>query len=205
MSRFFPLAVLLLGGCAAATVSLVAAQAPDKQDLPRVLLKTNAGEILIELDSQKAPLTVENFLRYVEEEHYDGTLFHRVMPDFMIQGGGFNADFEEKETHDPIENEATNGLKNKRGTLAMARTGEIHSATSQFFINVVDNDRLDHTATTVRGFGYCVFGRVIEGMETVDKIRKVKTGTRDPHENVPVEPVVIETARRVEPTTKAKE
>ncbi len=159
----------------------------------KVILKTSKGTIQLELDGEKAPITVENFLAYVDANHYDGTTFHRVIPNFMIQGGGFSLDMSEKPTRAPIENEADNGLKNDRGTLVMARTQAVNSATAQFFINVKDNDFLNHSG---RDFGYAVFGRVVEGMDVVDEIAKVPSGQRGPHGNVPLEPVVIESARR---------
>jgi peptidyl-prolyl cis-trans isomerase B (cyclophilin B) len=169
-----------------------------KEANPMVLMKTSMGDIKIELDRAKAPLSVDNFLRYVDEKFYDGTIFHRVIANFMIQGGGMLPDMTEKQTHEPLKNEAGNGLKNARGTLAMARTGVVDSATAQFFINVVDNDFLDHKDETPRGFGYAVFGKVVEGMDVVDKIKVTPTSTKDPYENVPVTPVVIESVRRVE-------
>lgn len=158
---------------------------------PVVVVQTSLGDITIELDAEKAPKTVANFLKYVDDKHYDGTIFHRVISTFMIQGGGFTEDMEQKETGDMIKNEAGNGLKNVRGTIAMARTGEVDSATCQFFINVVDNDFLDHRDNTQRGFGYCVFGKVTDGMDVVDKIKDVRTGVRNGMENVPLKPVVI--------------
>lgn len=155
-------------------------------------LDTSAGRIAVELDAERAPASVENFLAYVRAGHYDGTVFHRVIEGFMIQGGGFTADFAQKPTREPIRNEADNGLKNQRGTLAMARTAEPHSASAQFFINLVDNDFLDHSAPTPRGWGYAVFGRVVEGMEVVDAIGGVATGARGPFgQDVPLEDVVI--------------
>lgn len=152
---------------------------------PIVCMETSEGTFKIELWADKAPLTVANFLRYVEAGHYNGTIFHRVISDFMIQGGGLSPDMKEKKTGDPIKNEASPELKNVRGTIAMARTNLVHSATSQFFINVVDNDFLDHKNTTPTGFGYAVFGKVVEGMEVVDKIRNVKTTSFGPHQDVP--------------------
>jgi cyclophilin family peptidyl-prolyl cis-trans isomerase len=171
---------------------------------PRVVLETTKGPIVIELDAAAAPATVANFLAYVDAGHYDGTVFHRVIPGFMVQGGGFTADMGQKPTRASIENEADNGLKNLRGTLAMARTNDPHSASAQFFINLVDNGFLDHTAKTAQGWGYAVFGRVVEGMATVDAIAKVRTGNRGGHQNVPVEPVVVETARRQSSATPAQ-
>jgi len=163
----------------------------EKNAHPVVIMETSNGTIHLELNPKKAPISVENFLSYVKEGFYDGLIFHRVMKGFMIQGGGFTADLVQKPTHDPIKNEAGNGLKNTRGTIAMARTGIVDSATSQFFINVVDNAFLNHKDETARGFGYCVFGKVTEGMDVVDKIRSVKTTTKGPHQNVPAEPVTI--------------
>ncbi|MGQ0657577.1 MAG: peptidylprolyl isomerase [Chromatiales bacterium] len=159
---------------------------------PRVQLTTTLGPIVVELYPDKAPQTVANFLQYANDGFYDGTIFHRVIDSFMIQGGGFTSEFEQKETREPIQNEASNGLKNLRGTIAMARTGDPHSATAQFFINVVDNGFLDHTSPDEAGWGYCVFGKVVEGMDTVDKIRQVTTETRGPFEGVPAAPVMIE-------------
>ena len=161
----------------------------------KVKLETSMGDIVVELNQEAAPVTVKNFLRYVEESFYDGTIFHRVIPNFMIQGGGFTADMRRKETHEPIINEANNGLKNERGTIVMARTNNPNSATSQFFINHKDNDFLNYVEN--RNPGYAVFGRVVEGMETVDKIAAVKTMRKGPFADVPVEPVVIKTARVV--------
>ncbi len=160
---------------------------------PKVMLKTSKGDLKIELFADKSPVTVENFLSYVKDGHYDGTVFHRVIPDFMIQGGGYGSDLAEKKTKAPIKNEATNGLKNERGTLAMARTSDPNSATAQFFINTVDNAFLDHKDTG-RGYGYAVFGKVVEGMDVVDSISKVPTAKKGMHQNVPVEAVVIESA-----------
>lgn len=160
----------------------------------RVKLDTSMGEIHIELDDERAPATVANFLEYVRSGHYNGTIFHRVIPGFMIQGGGMSPDMREKSTRGPIKNEAGNGLKNERGTLAMARTGVVDSATSQFFINVADNDFLNHRDETARGYGYAVFGKVVDGMDVVDQIVKVPTGSRGHHENVPTQPVVINSA-----------
>jgi peptidyl-prolyl cis-trans isomerase B (cyclophilin B) len=159
-----------------------------------VELHTTAGVIRLELDDDKAPTTVANFLEYVRAGHYDGTIFHRVIKGFMIQGGGFEPGLKQKPTRDPIQNEANNGLKNDRYTIAMARTSAPHSASAQFFINVADNDFLDFRAATPNEFGYCVFGRVVEGQDVVDKIRKVTTGSRGMHRDVPVEDVVIKSA-----------
>ena len=161
---------------------------------PLVLLETSSGDILIELFADKAPKTVENFLRYVNEGFYANTIFHRVIKGFMIQGGGMTMKMEEKPTHEPIANEAANGLKNVRGAVAMARTPDPHSATAQFFINTVDNAFLDHTAPTEEGYGYCVFGQVTDGMDVVDKIEKVKTRNMGIHSDVPTDMVLITSA-----------
>jgi cyclophilin family peptidyl-prolyl cis-trans isomerase len=160
---------------------------------PMVTIQTNVGTIVVELEVEKAPKTVENFLRYVKEGFYDGTIFHRVMHNFMIQGGGFTADYQQKPTHASITNEADNGLKNVRGSIAMARTPDPHSATAQFFINVVDNPFLNYTAKTPGGWGYAVFGKVTQGMEVVDKIRETKTGSGGPFTaDVPQTVIIIE-------------
>ncbi|MBB3168061.1 peptidylprolyl isomerase [Simiduia aestuariiviva] len=159
-----------------------------------ITLQTNFGNIVIELDFEKAPKSAANFKQYVEEGHYDGVIFHRVIDNFMIQGGGFTPDMEQKPTRDPIENEADNGLSNEVGTLAMARTMDPHSASAQFFINVKDNGFLNHTGKNMQGWGYCVFGKVVEGMEVVNQIKAVKTGNKGGHQDVPVEPVIIEKA-----------
>src|SRR5690606_34074411 len=165
---------------------------------PKVLLQTNKGDITLELDAEKAPNTTQNFLNYVNSGFYNGTIFHRVINNFMVQGGGFEVGMKQKETNAPIENEANNGLKNDRYTIAMARTNDPHSATAQFFINVADNDFLNHTAPNPNGWGYAVFGEVVEGTDVADKIVGVKTGNRGFHQDVPVENVVIETATIVE-------
>lgn len=165
---------------------------------PIVLMKTSQGDIKIELDKAKAPVTVENFLVYVNDKFYDGTIYHRVIPAFMIQGGGFDKDMNQKKTKAPIKNEAGNGLKNLNGTIAMARTNDPNSATAQFFINTKDNAFLDHRNDTPQGYGYAVFGKVIEGQDVVKKIEQVQTTTKAPHENVPVTPVVIESVRVVQ-------
>ncbi|MFO0926066.1 MAG: peptidylprolyl isomerase [Gemmataceae bacterium] len=164
---------------------------------PVVVMKTSAGTIKIELFEDKAPLTVKNFLKYVDDKHYDKTIFHRVISNFMIQGGGFESGMKQKPTGDPIRNESANGVANARGTLAMARTSAPHSATAQFFINVKNNDFLDR-ANASDGVGYCVFGKVIEGMDVVDKIRAVRTGSRGGHGDVPLDDVVIESVRRAD-------
>ncbi len=165
---------------------------------PMVLLETTSGDILVELFQDKAPLTVANFLDYVDSGFYKNTIFHRVIQGFMIQGGGYTVRREEKKTRPPVKNEADNGLSNVRGTLAMARTAVPDSATAQFFINLVDNEFLDHTAPTVQGWGYAVFGKVVEGMDTVDKIAKIRTKVEGIHENMPVDTVVITGAGRFE-------
>ncbi|TXG88608.1 MAG: peptidyl-prolyl cis-trans isomerase [Rhodocyclaceae bacterium] len=165
--------------------------------MSQVKFTTSLGAFTLQLDAEKAPKTVENFLAYVAAGHYDNTIFHRVIKGFMIQGGGFEPGMKQKECRAPIDNEAANGLKNKRGTIAMARTGDPHSATAQFFINVVDNDFLDFKAPSGQGWGYCVFGEVTEGMETIDAIRAVRTGNKGFHQDVPVDDVVIEKAEAV--------
>jgi peptidyl-prolyl cis-trans isomerase B (cyclophilin B) len=166
--------------------------------MAKVLLKTNKGDITLSLDSAKAPKTVANFLQYVKSGHYDGTIFHRVIDNFMIQGGGMTPGLKEKTSGAQIENEADNGLKNERGSVAMARTSDPHSATAQFFINVGDNDFLNHSAKNAQGWGYAVFGKVTDGLDVVDAIRKVKTGNAGFHQDVPAEDVVIEKASILE-------
>jgi peptidyl-prolyl cis-trans isomerase B (cyclophilin B) len=163
-----------------------------------VELHTNHGVIKLELDADKAPKSVENFLNYVKAGHYDNTVFHRVIDGFMIQGGGFEPGMKQKPTQAPIDNEANNGLKNVKGSIAMARTNDPHSATAQFFINVNDNDFLNHSSPTPQGWGYAVFGKVVDGLDIVDNIRKVKTGSKGFHQDVPVDDVVIEKAVIVE-------
>jgi len=163
---------------------------------PVVSFETTKGSFDLELDPAKAPKTVENFLAYVDAGFYDGTIFHRVIPGFMVQGGGFTPEMAQKDTRAPIQNEADNGLKNKRGTIAMARTGEPHSATAQFFVNVVDNEFLDHTAKDPRGWGYAVFGQVVSGMETIDAIVGVPTTNFGPMGDVPVDTILIKSAKR---------
>ena len=162
-----------------------------------IKLTTNHGVIALELNAGKAPKTVANFLAYVAAGHYDNTVFHRVIKNFMIQGGGFEPNMNQKPCQAPVENEAANGLKNKRGTVAMARTNDPHSATAQFFINTVDNDFLDFKSPSGQGWGYCVFGEVVEGLDVVNKIRAVKTGNKGFHQDVPVEDVIIEKAEIV--------
>jgi peptidyl-prolyl cis-trans isomerase B (cyclophilin B) len=162
-----------------------------------VVVETDLGNIEIELEDEKAPKTVANFLKYIDDKHYDGTLFHRVIPGFMAQGGGYDSSFEKKPVRDAVENEADNGLKNTRGTVAMARTSEPNSATAQFFVNVKDNGFLDHTGKNSTGWGYCVFGKVTSGMEIVDKIVAVSTGARGPFaKDAPLENIGIKTVRR---------
>ena len=160
--------------------------------MTRVLMKTILGDMTLELDGDKAPATVANFVEYAQSGHYDGTIFHRVINNFMIQGGGFDADMRQSSTNAPIQNEANNGLKNDRGTIAMARTMDPHSATAQFFINVSDNDFLNFSGENIQGWGYAVFGRVVEGEDVLDKIRVVPTGIQAGHQDVPNDPIVIE-------------
>ncbi|WP_374513875.1 peptidylprolyl isomerase [Niveibacterium sp.] len=162
-----------------------------------IKLHTSLGVITLELDAEKAPKTVKNFIEYVESGHYNGTIFHRVIDGFMVQGGGMTPDMQQKPTRDTIENEANNGLKNERGTIAMARTQAPHSASAQFFINVADNEFLNYRSSDLQGWGYCVFGKVVEGMDVVDKIRAVKTGRRGFFQDVPNEDVIIERAEVV--------
>jgi len=162
-----------------------------------VKIHTNHGVITLELDNDKTPITVENFLRYVDSGHYENTLFHRVIDDFMIQGGGYSSGMKEKSTLAPIQNEAALGSGNEAYTIAMARTSDVHSATAQFFINVANNHFLNHTNMTPQGFGYCVFGRVVEGKEVIDAIKKVKTGRYAGHQDVPLEDVIIQKIERV--------
>jgi len=166
--------------------------------MTKIRIETSQGVIVAELDGEKAPVTVQNILDYVRDGFYDGTIFHRVIDGFMIQGGGFDANMEMKDTRPPIKNEAGNGLKNVRGTLAMARTSVVDSATAQFFINLVDNGFLDHKNETPAGFGYAVFGKVVEGLDVVDKIGKVKTGNSRGFQDVPAEHVVLEKVTVVE-------
>ncbi len=191
----FSLILPLIPGCARTDQSDQPVSQSVLGEKPVALLKTSLGDIKIELDRAKAPISVANFESYVNDGLYDGTIFHRVIEGFMIQGGGFTTDMKKKQTKAPIKNEADNGLKNLRGTIAMARTQAVHSATSQFFINVVDNSNLDYQGPG--SFGYAVFGRVIEGLDVVDAIRSVPTTTVGPHGDVPKEPVVIEKAMMV--------
>jgi peptidyl-prolyl cis-trans isomerase B (cyclophilin B) len=160
--------------------------------MTRVLMKTLLGDMTLELDADKAPATVANFVEYAQNGHYDGTIFHRVINNFMVQGGGFDTDMHQKGTNAPIQNEANNDLKNNRGTIAMARTMDPHSATAQFFINVSDNDFLNFSGENMQGWGYTVFGRVVEGEDVLDKIRVVPTGSQAGHQDVPNDPIVIE-------------
>jgi len=180
----------LAAAAALATLTLASTARAEGKN-PMVLMSTSLGDVKIELDAEKAPVSVQNFLAYVNDRFYDGTVFHRVIPNFMIQGGGFDAAMQQKPTKAPIKNEAGNGLKNLTGTLAMARTNVVDSATAQFFINVKDNAFLDHKNETPAGFGYAVFGKVVDGMDVVRKIEQVQTANKGGHENVPVEPVVI--------------
>ncbi len=163
-----------------------------------IILHTNLGDIHITLNEEKAPVSSQNFIDYVNDGFYNGTIFHRVIKNFMVQGGGFEAGMQEKSTRNPIENEANNGLSNMRGTIAMARTMVPHSATAQFFINLEDNTFLDHSSETAEGWGYAVFGEVVEGMDVVDKIREAATTTRMGHQDVPVDDIIIESAEVVE-------
>ena len=187
--------VELLVVFAIAVAAFAAGSDPNQENLQvkKVKLETSIGDIVIELNEKAAPVTVKNFLRYAEEGFYDGTIFHRVIPNFMIQGGGFKSDMQQKKTHEPIVNEAKNGLKNDRGTIAMARTNDPNSATAQFFINHKNNDSLNYSGT--QNPGYAVFGKVIEGMDVVDKIAAVKTSRKGTYSDVPVEPVVIKSAK----------
>jgi len=178
------------------TIPLLVSSLSLAQDNPIVVIQTNKGAISVELWADKAPISVENFLRYTDSNFFDGMVFHRVIPGFMIQGGGFSPDMVQKSTYDAIKNEASASVPNDRGTLAMARTNVVDSATAQFFVNLVDNDFLNHTDETQRGFGYAVFGEVIEGMGVVDTIANVETATTKGFQNVPTEPVVITSAKR---------
>ena len=186
MTRQILLSLILAGSFLA---GLAVAQAPSAAT--KVLMKTSKGDITLELYPAKAPVTVKNFLSYAKDGFYNGTIFHRVIPGFMIQGGGLTVEMYEKDSKFPIKNEAGNGLKNDRGTIAMARTSEVDSATCQFFINLKDNDFLNHKDNTVGGFGYCVFGKVVAGMDVVDAIAKAKTGTKRGYQDVPWEPITI--------------
>ena len=201
MSRvclFFMLSLMSFANlCFSATPEAVQmTDQPSNSKNPVVLLKTNKGDIKIELYADKAPITVKNFLQYVNEGHFNGTIFHRVIEGFMVQGGGFTQDMQQKQTHAPIKNEADNGLSICL-TVAMARTSDVNSASAQFFINVVDNPFLDFKGKNPREYGYCVFGKVTEGMDVIDQIRKAKTGTKGPFENVPVDAIVITDAKQI--------
>jgi peptidyl-prolyl cis-trans isomerase A (cyclophilin A) len=193
MRKFLPF--LTLPALGAMFITMAVPDGAQAQANPQVLVKTSAGEVVIELYPEKAPKTVANFLQYVDDKHYDGTIFHRVIANFMIQGGGFTRDMKQKPNRAGIALESKNGLKNDAGWVAMARTSVPDSATSQFFINVVNNDMLNHPQPD--GHGYAVFGKVVKGMETVESIRKVRTGTSGMHRDVPVDPVVIESVTRV--------
>lgn len=196
---------LLHGLILAVTVGILPASAFSEEDnnakdtgMVTVNMETSAGTIKLELDGKMAPLTVENFVAYAKAGHYDGTIFHRVIPGFMIQGGGFDEEMQQKPTNSPVKNEADNGLKNMNGTIAMARTNDPHSATAQFFINVKDNSFLDHTAPSPQGWGYTVFGKVVDGDDVIKAIEKVQTGIRNGHRDVPSENVVIRKVTVVE-------
>ncbi|MBI5612591.1 MAG: peptidyl-prolyl cis-trans isomerase [Gammaproteobacteria bacterium] len=186
----------------AVPLSVSAAEPVAKSDNPRVRMTTSMGAIELELDARRSPVTVKNFLNYVERGFYNGTIFHRVIPGFMIQGGGFVPGMQQKTTGMAIKNEADNGLKNATGTIAMARTGDPHSATAQFFINTVDNAMLDHTEKTTRGWGYTVFGKVTNGLEVVKKIEAVATGVAGGHRDVPREDVVISNVELIKDASK---
>lgn len=194
---FTPLIALLFIGLCVLPAHAATKSHAKKGKIPMVKLHTNFGDITIQLDAAKAPNTVKNFLEYVKNGSYDNTIFHRVIPNFMIQGGGFEPGMKQKPTLAPIQNEAANGLKNDKYTIAMARTGDPHSATAQFFINTKDNDFLNYTASNQQGFGYCVFGTVVEGMDVVDTIGKVQTGNNGGHGDVPKEDVIISKAELV--------
>jgi cyclophilin family peptidyl-prolyl cis-trans isomerase len=201
-SRFLTVAILvaMIGIAALGSETAIA-----KGDNPVVVMETSKGAITIELYADKAPITVENFLWYVDNEFYDGLIFQRVMANFMIQGGGYTKDLVKKQPNPAIENEATNGVKNERGTIAMARTNEVKSATCQFFINLKDNEFLNHKDTTPQGYGYAVFGKVTDGMDVVDEIAAVKVVDKEGYKNVPATPVVITKVYRSEGTKKAAE
>ena len=200
--RFFTFAALLcfagLVFSPAHAASSTTTQGSVMSTNPKVKLQTNKGDIIIELNAEAAPKTVENFIGYVQDGFYDGTIFHRVINNFMIQGGGFEAGMKQKATKSPVENEANNGLKNDEYTLAMARTSDPHSATAQFFINVTNNDFLNFTSPTPNGWGYAVFGKVVEGQDVVDSMKTAKTGNKGFHQDVPVDDLVIESATIVE-------
>jgi len=192
---------MIVGLVVLVTISVQFTFAGEKKKMKansKVMMETSEGAITIELWANKTPQSVENFLRYVGEKFYDATIFHRVIDGFMIQGGGLTADMQRKPTHKPIQNEASAELKNDRGTISMARTQDIHSATSQFFINVADNNFLNHRDSTPQGFGYAVFGKVVDGMDVVDRIKGVKTTTSGPNRDVPQKPVIIKSIRLLE-------
>jgi cyclophilin family peptidyl-prolyl cis-trans isomerase len=194
--RIIVLAVVLVGGLSFA--NLAGAEEKEKaKGNPVVAIETSEGTFKVELWQDKAPASVKNFLRYVDEGFYDGTIFHRVIGNFMIQGGGFTPDMVQKGTHEPVKNEASGELGNGRGTIALARTSAVDSATSQFFINVKDNDFLNHRDNTAAGFGYAVFGKVVEGMDVVDRIKGVETTSKGSFQDVPVKPVVIKSVKRM--------
>lgn len=185
--------IIRLMRCTMLLLSCLALPVAAQTAAPRVQVVTSAGEFTLELNAERAPKSVANFLKYVESGHYAGTIFHRVIKDFMIQGGGFSADMSQKSVQAPIQNEAANGLKNARGSIAMARTGDPHSATAQFFINTVDNNFLDYPGQD--GWGYAVFGKVVAGMDVIDRIRSVPTTNAGMHQNVPVKPVTIQSMK----------
>ncbi len=180
------------------TPLLLAKEANMSETQTKVKFTTNLGAFVVQLDTDKAPITTANFITYVTEGFYSGTIFHRIIPDFMAQGGGFDTDFNQKDVHDPIANEANNGLANDRGTLAMARTSDPDSATGQFFINYKNNDFLNHTSPTPSGWGYAVFGHVIEGMDIVDAMTEIPTGNRNMHQDVPKTDIVVENAQMID-------
>ena len=196
---------LVIAGVAMGKLDFAYGEEAKKEVNTVVVMETSEGTIKIELWADKCPITVKNFLRYTDEKFYDETIFHRVINDFMIQGGGFTPDMKQKDTHEPIKNEAAAELKNDRGTIAMARTNVVDSATAQFFINVKDNSFLNHKDNTPQGFGYAVFGKVIEGMDIVDKIKVVKTGTQGMSGDVPVKQVIIKSIKRLVPNTAGQD
>ena len=195
---FFAAAMMSLSGLCFSETPQDKEMSSSESKHPTVLFKTTAGDIKVELDAEKAPNSVKNFLQYVKEGHYNGTIFHRVIDGFMVQGGGFTTDMQQKSVHAPVKIESDNGLKNMRGTIAMARTSDVNSATAQFFFNVVDNSFLDFRSKTPSGYGYTVFGHITEGMDVVDKIKKAKTGNKGAFENVPVEAIEILSVEQVQ-------
>jgi peptidyl-prolyl cis-trans isomerase A (cyclophilin A) len=203
MKRGNLLLIIALYVLASSFAGIGSINAQEKGGNPMVLVKTSMGSFKIELFEKEAPVTVKNFLNYVDKKFYDGTIFHRVMPGFVIQGGGFDKNMVQKSTLPAITNEAKNGLKNLRGTLSMARTNEINSATSQFFVNLKNNAALDHVSDAQ--YGYAVFGKVVQGMDVIDKIAGVATGNKGPHQNVPVKPVIIESMTRIVPEKEPAE